>query len=84
MVKNVQTTLGDEEYQVFRELMERRKLSMKEGLRMAVARVLEEEVRVDPKDPFLTRKPRGKSGLKDLSARHDEYLYGKRRRRGSS
>jgi len=84
MAKNVQTTLEDEEYQVFRELMEKKKLSLREGLRMAVARVLDEEVKVDPNDPFLTRKPRGKTGLKDLSTKHDEYLYGKRSRRGSS
>lgn len=42
--------------------------------------------KVAPNDPFLTREPRGKSGLKDLSTEHDEYLYGKRsrRRRGVS
>lgn len=34
--------------------------------------------RVDQKDRFLLRKPVGKSRLKDLSRRHDEYLYGKK------
>jgi hypothetical protein len=49
-----------------------------------VARVLEEQVKVDPKDPFLTRKPTGKSGVHDLSTKHDRYLYGTKHRRGSS
>jgi hypothetical protein len=43
---------------------------------------LEEEVKVDPKDPFLVRWPCGKSGLGDLSRKHDEYLYGKMRGSG--
>jgi len=84
MARNVQTTLEEEEYRVFKELMERKNLSLRDGLRMAVARVLEEQVRVDPKDPFLTRRPTGKSGVHDLSTGHDRYLYGTRRRRGSS
>src|SRR5438105_13395415 len=43
-----------------------------------------EEVRVDPKDPFLARLPRGKSGLEDLSRKHDEYLHGKKKSHVSS
>jgi hypothetical protein len=84
MARNVQTTLEEEEYRVFKELLDRKNLSLREGLRMAVARVLEEQVKVDPKDPFLTRKPAGKSGVHDLSTKHDKYLYGTRHRRGSS
>ena len=30
----------------------------------------------------MARRPVGRSGLRDLSERHDEYLYGKKRRRG--
>ncbi len=84
MAKVVQTSLEEEEYRVFRDLLEKRKLSIREGLRKAVARMLEEEVRVDSRDPFLVRRPRGKSGLGDLSRKHDEYLYGKKKSRGSS
>jgi hypothetical protein len=84
MARNVQTTLEEEEYRVFKELMESKNLSLREGLRMAVARLLEEQVKVDPKDPFLTRKPTGKSGVDNLSTKHDRYLYGAKRRRGSS
>src|SRR5437879_1595409 len=50
----------------------------------AVSKMLDEEVQVDPKDPFLVRRPRGKSGLGDLSRKHDEYLYGKKKSRVSS
>lgn len=80
----VQTSLEEEEYRVFKDLLEKRKLSIREGLRKAVTRMLDEEVRVDPRDPFLVRRPRGKSGLGDLSRKHDEYLYGKKKSRGSS
>jgi hypothetical protein len=45
--------------------------------------MLEDEVRVDPKDPFLVRRPRGKSGLGDLSRKHDDYLYRKKKCRVS-
>ena len=84
MAKVIQTSLEEEEYRVFKDLLEKRKLSIREGLRKAVTRMLEEEVRVDPRDPFLVRRPRGKSGLGDLSKKHDEYLYGKKKSRGSS
>ena len=84
MAKVVQTSLEEEEYRVFRDVLGKQKLSIREGLRKAVTKMLEEEVKVDPKDPFLVRRPRGKSSLGDLSAKHDEYLYGKKRRRGSS
>jgi hypothetical protein len=84
MAKVVQTSLEEEEYRVFKDLLDKRKLSIREGLRKAVSKMLEEEVRVDPEDPFLVRKPRGKSGLGDLSRKHDEYLYGKKKSRASS
>src|SRR6266699_1653840 len=50
----------------------------------AVARAFEKQVKVGPKDPFLTRKPTGKSGVHDLSTKHDKYLYLKKNRPGSS
>ncbi len=84
MARVVQTSLEEEEYRVFKDLLDKRKLSIREGLRKAVSKMLEEEVRVDPKDPFLVRRPRGKSGLGDLSRKHDEYLYGKKKSRVSS
>ena len=84
MAKVVQTSLEEEEYRVFKDLLDKRKLSIREGLRKAVSKMLDEEVHVDPKDPFLVRRPRGKSRLRDLSRKHDEYLYGKKKSRVSS
>ncbi len=76
--------MEEEEYRVFKDLLEKRKLSIREGLRKAVTKMLADEVKVDPKDPFLVHRPRGKSGIGDLSRKHDDYLYGKKRSRVSS
>ena len=80
MTKVVQTTLDEEEYKTLREVLEKRGLSLKEGLHFAVSQLLKEETKVNPKDPFLVRKPAGKSGRGDLSKAHDKYLYGDRKR----
>jgi len=77
--KVVQTTLEEEEYRTLRELLKRKRLSLKEGLHLAVTRLLQEEVKLDRSDPFLVRKPFGRSGHGNLSNAHDKYLYGKRR-----
>jgi len=84
MAKVVQTDIEEEEYRLFKELLGKQKLSIREGLRIAIDRMVKEEVTVDPKDSFLTRKPRGRSGLGDLSSKHDKYLYGVKKARGSS
>lgn len=76
MAKVVQTRLKEEEYRAFRETLQRKGLSIREGLRVAVTRLIEEEFRVDADDPFFTHKPVGGSGLSDLSREHDKYLYG--------
>lgn len=77
MAKVVQTTLEEEEYRTLREFLRRKHLSLKEGLQLAVTRMLQEEVKIDRADPILSRKPTGRSGRKDLSKAHDRYLYGK-------
>ena len=77
MAKVVQTTLDEQEYRTFREVLRKRGLSLKEGLRIAIARLVSEEMRLDPSDPFLARQPTGRSGRKDLSSHHDRYLYGR-------
>ncbi len=61
MGKVIQTDLEEEEYMLFTELLHKKKLSIREGLRLAVNRMLAEEVKVDPKDPFLNRKPAGEA-----------------------
>ena len=79
MAKVVQTTLEEEEYRTLREVVRKKGLSLKEGLHLAVTRLLQEEVRLNPSDAFFSRKPVGRSGRKDLSRAHDKYLYGKGR-----
>jgi len=76
MTKNVQTSLEDEEYKLLKEVLAKKNLSIREGLKIAVARLIEEEIKLDPNDPFFTHKAKGRSGLGNLSERHDEYLYG--------
>ena len=80
MAKVVQTTLDDQEYRTLREVLRRRDLSLNEGLRMAITRLVLEEMKLDPSDPFLSRQPTGRSGHKDLSSAHDRYLYGRGKR----
>src|SRR2546422_11210917 len=81
MAKVVQTDLEEDEYMLFTELLHKQRLSIREGLRLAVNRMVKEGVRVATKDSFLNRKPTGRRGLGDLSKRHDGYLYGTRRMR---
>jgi hypothetical protein len=76
MAKVVQTTLEEDEYKTLREILRRRGLSLKDGVRLAITRLLMEETRLDPSDSFLTRQPAGRSGRGDLSKAHDKYLYG--------
>lgn len=76
MAKVVQTTLEEDEYKTLREVLKRKRLSLKEGLHLAVTRLLQEEVKLDPSDTFLSRRPVGRSGRRDLSKAHDKYLYG--------
>jgi len=76
MAKVVQTTLKEEEYRAFKEALQKKGLSIREGLKLAVERLIEAEFKVVADDPFFTHKPVGRSGLGDLSKKHDKYLYG--------
>jgi len=78
MAKVVQTVLKEEEYRAFKEVLEKKGLSVREGLKLAVERLIEAEFKIDPEDPFFVHKPVGRSGLRDLSRRHDKYLYGEK------
>jgi hypothetical protein len=78
MTKVVQTSLEEEEYRAFKEALEKKGLSIREGLKLAVEKLLETEFKIDPEDTFFTQKPIGRSGLSDLSRRHDKYLYGEK------
>jgi hypothetical protein len=56
MEKVVQTTLEDEEYKTLRDVLKRKRLSLKEGLHLGVTKLLQDEIKLDPSDPFLSRK----------------------------
>src|SRR5438093_13407855 len=84
MAKVVQTDLEEDEYMLFTELLHKQRLSIREGLRLAVNRMVKEGVKLDSKDPLLNRKLTGRSGLGNRSKRHDEYLCGRRSSRDSS
>jgi len=75
MTKVVQTTLEEQEYRAFKEALKRKNLTIRQGLKLAVSNVIESEFKIDTNDPFFTHNPVGKSGLGDLSKKHDKYLY---------
>ena len=75
----VQTTLSEGVYRTLREVLKRQHLNLEEGLRLEVARFLQEGIKPDASDAFLSRKPVGRSGRKNLSKAHDKYLYEKGR-----
>jgi hypothetical protein len=75
----VQTTLDEQEYRTLREVLSRQGLSLKEGPRVTVKRLVLEETKLDPSDPFLSSRPTGRSGHRDLSKAHDKHLYGRGR-----
>ncbi|MFP3984470.1 MAG: hypothetical protein ACLFU9_00405 [Candidatus Bathyarchaeia archaeon] len=78
MAKVVQTLLEEEKYRALKEAFEKKGLTIREGLKLAVEKLLELEFKIDPEDPFFTQKPLGRSGLSDLSEKHDKYLYGEK------
>jgi len=75
MVKVVQTTLKEEDYKAFKEALENKGLSIREGLKLAVAKLVETEFKINAEDSFFTHKPTSRSGINDLSQKHDKYLY---------
>ena len=62
------------------ELCRRRLVDLLETLESTFSVDRIKKAKPDPKDPFLVRGPRGKSRLGDLSKKHDEYLYGKKKK----
>jgi hypothetical protein len=77
VTKVVQTVLEDEEYRTLLNLLRKKHLTVKEGLHIAVTKLLQEEFKLDSSDRFLSARPFGRSGRRDLSTAHDKYLYGK-------
>ncbi len=74
MAKIVQTDLNDEEYQMFVDYLEKKKLTIKEGLREAIRLFLRQELDFK-NDPYFRSRTSAKSGRTDVSEGHDRYLY---------
>lgn len=75
MTKVVQTTLKEEEYKAFKEALKKKNLTIQQGLKLAVSNLLQNEFKIDADDPFFTHTVSGRSGLRNLSTKHDKYLY---------
>lgn len=77
----VQAQIPDGEYRLLRQRAANRGEPMKEIVRQAIHAYLQDE-KVDPNDPLFRAFPLGASGRKghDVARRHDEILYGPRRR----
>jgi len=80
MTKVVQTTLEEEEYKAFKEALKKKNLTIRQGLKLAVSNLLQNEFKIDADDPFFTHNPVGRSNLHNLSTKHDRYLYKEERR----
>ncbi len=76
-MKLVQARIPEAEFELLRRQAKSERTTMQEWVRRAIReRLLPDEV--DPSDPIFSAFPlvRGKSPRVDVSARHDEYLYG--------
>ena len=74
MAKIVQTDLDDEEYQMLVDFLDKRNLTIKEGLREAIRLLLRQELDFK-NDPFFKSRMEAQSGRTDVSEHHDRYLY---------
>lgn len=77
MTRVVQTTLEDPEYKALRDALRRKGETLREGLRRAILKFIEEETAIDPSDPIFEMPGKAGSGKGDLAQKHDAYLYGK-------
>ncbi|MGQ4915419.1 MAG: ribbon-helix-helix protein, CopG family [Candidatus Asgardarchaeia archaeon] len=75
-MKVVQTTLDDAEYQLLKKMAKEKKKTIKELVREAIRRLIEED-RIDPQDPIFTKSllvvEKGRS--EKTSEEHDKVLY---------
>jgi hypothetical protein len=80
-MKVVQTLLSDSEHKMLEDYAERNSKTIKEVVKEAIRRTIMED-RVSPSDSLFLEPPSSKRTGKrdDASARHDEYLYGGRKR----
>jgi len=76
-IKVVQTTLDEAKYQLLKKMAEERKKTIKELVREAIRRLIEED-KIDPRDPIFTEPPLvTEKGISEkTSEEHDKVLYG--------
>lgn len=71
--KVVQTELVKREYEIFQKVVEKRRLTIKEGLREAVQQWVSTQIAV-AEDPLFKLKPM-RTGVKTDSSKLDKLLY---------
>ena len=71
--KVVQTELVEREYEVFQEVVKKRGLTIKQGLREAVQQWVSTQIAVE-EDPLFKVQP-AKTGVKTDSSKLDKLLY---------
>jgi hypothetical protein len=77
MVKVVQTSLEEEEYERFRKVARYKKLTIKEATKEAIVTWAKGLTPLDAEDDFFRLEP-ADFGDPELSTKIDEVLYGKK------
>lgn len=80
-MKVVQTVLSDSEHEMLEEYAKRNSKTIKDVVKEAIRRTVIQD-RVSPTDPLFSGPPSSRKTGKsdDASLKHDEYLYGSRRK----
>jgi len=74
IMKVVQTKLEEEEYTLLKEWLKKEGKSIEQGIREVIIDTLGQRAKVSSKDTFFLERS-ARSGKKDVSKRHDDYLY---------
>jgi hypothetical protein len=78
MTRRTQIYLRDDQYNILNRQASKKKVSIAELIRQAIDRFLPElAVKTKEEDSLNKIIGLGKSGLKDVSEKHDKYLYRK-------
>lgn len=74
-MKVVQTELNEEEYELLKEFVDSKGITMKEGLKEVILSLIKEE-RIKDDDPFFyIGTKRRESNEEEVSEKHDRYIY---------
>jgi hypothetical protein len=74
-MKIVQTELDEEEYELLKEFVDSRGVTIKEGLKEVIFSVIKEK-RIKSDDPFFhIGAERHESDEEEVSEKHDRYIY---------